>query len=86
LWTWREQFCIITLCTVSISLDRGLSPCCSSFTPEKQTRYLLYRSTGRPQGQSGGVWKISPPTGIETRTVQPTASHYTDYAIPAANK
>ena len=28
------------------------------------TRYLLYRRLGGPQGRSGRVWKISPPTGI----------------------
>ena len=33
-----------------------------------------------PQGQSGQVWKISPPPGFDHRTVQPIASRYTDYA------
>jgi hypothetical protein len=27
--------------------------------------------------------KISPPSGFDPRTVQPVASRYTDYAIPA---
>jgi hypothetical protein len=37
---------------------------------------------GGPQGRSGRVRKISPPPGFDTRTVQPVASLYTDYAIP----
>jgi hypothetical protein len=39
--------------------------------------------TGRwesPQGRYGGVRKISNPPGFDPRTVQPVASHYTDYA------
>ena len=37
------------------------------FTPrEKKTRYPLYRRLGGPQGRSGRVWKISPPTGIRS--------------------
>ena len=35
------------------------------------------------QGQSGRVWKISPPPGFDHRTVQPVASRYTDRALPA---
>ena len=35
------------------------------FTPGK-TLYPLYRRLGRPQGQSGQVRKISPPTGIQS--------------------
>jgi hypothetical protein len=51
--------------------------------PPGMTRYPLYRRLGRPQGQSGRVLKISPPPGFDPRTVQPVASRYTDYAIPA---
>ena len=47
------------------------------FTPG-MTRYAWYRRLGEPQGQSGRVRKISPPTGIDLRTVQPLASRYTD--------
>ena len=32
-----------------------------------------------PQGRSGQVWKISPPSGFDPRTVQHVASRYTDY-------
>ena len=35
------------------------------------------------QSRSGRVRKISPPPGFDTRTVQPVASRYTGYAIPA---
>jgi len=42
------------------------------------TRYPLYRRLGGPQGRSGQVRKISPPTGFDPRTVQPVASRYTD--------
>ena len=35
------------------------------FTPGK-TRYPLYRRLGGPQGRSGQVRKISPPTGIRS--------------------
>ena len=47
--------------------------------PPGKTRYPLYRRLGGPQDRSGLVQKISPTTG----TVQPVASHYTDWAIPA---
>ena len=50
------------------------------FTPGK-TRYPLYRRLGGPQGRSGQVRKISPSTGIRSRTVQTVASRYTDWAI-----
>jgi hypothetical protein len=49
------------------------------FTPGK-TRYHLYRRLGGPQGQAGQVRKITPPPGFDTRTVQPVASRYTDWA------
>ena len=51
--------------------------------PPGMTRYPLYRRLGRPQGRSGPVLKISPPTGFDPRTVQLVASRHTDYAIPA---
>ena len=41
---------------------------------------------GWPQGRSGLVRKFSPPPtapGTRSRTVQPVASRYTDWAIPA---
>ena len=51
--------------------------------PPGKTRYPLYRRLGRPQGRSGRVRKISPPPGFDPRTVQPVASRYADWAIPA---
>ena len=48
--------------------------------PPGKTRYPLYRRLGGPQGRSGQVRKISPPSGLDLRTVQPAASRYTDYA------
>jgi hypothetical protein len=45
--------------------------------PPGKTRYPLYRRLGGPQGRSGRVRKISPPSGFDPRTVQPTASCYT---------
>jgi hypothetical protein len=50
-----------------------------SLSPRK-TQYPLYRSLIGPQGQSGYVRKILPQPGFDYRTVQPVASHYTDYA------
>ena len=34
--------------------------------PPRKTRYPLYRRLGGPQGRSGRVRKISPPTGIRS--------------------
>jgi len=48
--------------------------------PPGKTRYPLYRRLGGPQGRSGHVRKISPPPGFHSRTVQPVASRYTNYA------
>jgi hypothetical protein len=40
------------------------TPRLGRFTPGKETRYPLYRKLGGPQGRSGRVRKISPPTGM----------------------
>ena len=50
--------------------------------PPGMTRYPLYRTLGRPQGRSGRMLKISPPPGLDLRTVHLVANRYTDYAIP----
>jgi hypothetical protein len=42
------------------------------FTPGKETRHPLYRWLGGPQGRSGRVRNISPPTGIRS-TDRPAA-------------
>ena len=49
--------------------------------PPGKIRYLLYRRLGGPQGRSGRVRKISPPSGFDPRTVQSVASRYTDCAV-----
>jgi hypothetical protein len=51
--------------------------------PPGKTWYQLYRRLGGPQSRSGQVRKISPTPGFDPRTVQPGASSYTDWAIPA---
>jgi hypothetical protein len=48
--------------------------------PPGKSRHQLYRRLGGPQGPSGYVRKISPQPGFDSRTVQPVASRYTDYA------
>jgi hypothetical protein len=54
--------------------------------PPGKTGYALYKRLGGPQSQFGRVRKISPPQGFDLRTVQPVASRYTDYAIPAPDE
>jgi hypothetical protein len=52
--------------------------------PPGKTRYPFYRRLGGPQGRFGLVRKIAPPLpGFDPQTVQPAASRYTDWAIPA---
>jgi hypothetical protein len=46
-----------------------------------KARYSLYSRLGGLQGRSGRVLKISPPPGLDPRTVQPVASRYTDWTI-----
>jgi hypothetical protein len=60
----------------------GQRHCLSALLPGK-TRYPLYRRLGGPQGRSGRVQKISPVPEFDPRTVQPVATHYTDWAIQA---
>ena len=49
--------------------------------PLGMTQYPLYRKLDGPQGQSGEGKKICPHWDL-IPTAQPTASHYTNYAIP----
>jgi hypothetical protein len=65
----------------TLSLTSVPRPFC--FTPGKEIRDLLYRRLGWPQNRSGRVRKISPPLGFDSRTVNPVAIRYTDWAIPA---
>ena len=55
----------------------------SAALPPEKTRYPLYRRLGGSQGRSGRMRKISSPPGFNPQTVQPVASRYTDWAIPA---
>ena len=65
--------------TTALEGVRGQRHAPAAFYPGK-TRYPLYRRLGGPQGRSGPVRKISPPTGFDPRTVQPAASGYSNYA------
>ena len=47
--------------------------------PTGKTRYPFCRRLGGPQGRSERAENLVPP-GFDPRTVQPVASHYTDYA------
>jgi len=49
------------------------------FTPGKDPVPIVQEAEW-VQGRSGEVRKISPSPGFDTRTHQPVASHYTDYA------
>ena len=64
---------------MTMALEGGQRHARAALYPLGKTRYLLYRRLGGPQGQSGQVQKISPPTGFDPLTVQPIASR-TDYA------
>jgi len=55
----------------------------SAALPAGKTRYPLYRRLGGSQGRSERLRKRSPPLGFDPRTVQPVASRYTDWTIPA---
>jgi hypothetical protein len=52
-------------------------------TPRRDTWYPSCRKLNGPQGWSGEVWKILLLLGFDPQTVQPIASCYTNYAIPA---
>jgi hypothetical protein len=51
--------------------------------PPEKTWYPLYMRMGGPQGRSERVQKISSAPGFDSRTIQPVASRYTDWANPA---
>ena len=70
--------------TLALKMGVGGQHHAPAALPPGKTWYPLYRRLGGPQGWSGRVQKISPPPGFDLRTVQPVASHYTDYTILAA--
>jgi len=47
--------------------------------PPGKTWYPLYRRLGGTQGRSGWAENLVP-TGIQSRTIQPIVSHFTDWA------
>jgi len=55
----------------------------SADLPQENTRYPLHRKLGWPQSRSGRVQKMSPLPEFDSWTVQPVASRYTSWAIPA---
>ena len=81
--SWREQRYSSTLSLTS-ALERGgwSTQPLGLFTLGKEAQCPLCRKLGGPQNRSGWVRKITPPLGFDSRTVQPVASRYTDYAIP----
>ena len=60
----------------------GGQPHAPAALPTGKTQYPLYRRLGGPQGRSGWMQKISPPTRFNPRTIQPVVSRYTNCAIP----
>jgi hypothetical protein len=73
-------FRLYSFLTTALEGSEGAASRPGRFLPTGKTRYPLYRRLGGPESRSGQVWKISPPPGFDTRTVQPVASRYTDYA------
>jgi len=49
---------------------------------DREDLVSILQKAGLPQGQSGGVRKISP-LGFKAQTLQPVARHYTDCTILA---
>jgi len=70
----------IALLTKALEGGEGSASSPGHSLPLGKTRYPPYRRLGRPQGQSGQVGKISPLPGFHPWSVQPIASHYTDFA------
>jgi len=62
------------------------TPPSGRFNPGKNISYPLYRKLVGPQGLYGRVENISPPKELDPWTIQPVASHYTDYSNPAKFK
>ena len=72
------------MCRSTLSLTWALdrvgwsTPRPSRFVPWKETRYPLCRRRGGPQGQSGQVQKIFPPSEFDPRTEHPASSCCTE--------
>ena len=66
--------------TTALEGGEGSASWHSHSLPPGKTQYPLYRRLGGHQGRYGQVRKISSPPGFDPQTVQPVASHYTDWA------
>jgi len=73
-----DYMCNYTLSLTSVLEGMGGQRHTPAASPPGKTRYPLYRRQGGPQGRFGRVRKISPPWGIDPRTVQPASILYTD--------
>jgi hypothetical protein len=71
------------LMTTALEGGEGSASGPGRFLPPGKTRYPLYRRLSGPPGRCGQVREISPSPGFDPRTVQPVASRYTYWAMPA---
>ena len=60
------EVCLYPFITTALEGGEGLASRPGHCLPPGKTRYPLHRRLGRPQGRSGQVRKISPPTGIRS--------------------
>jgi hypothetical protein len=79
----KQRYSSTLSVTSSLVGGEWITPRPGPFTPGTEIRYPFYMRLGGPQGQSGRVRKVSAQPGFDPRTVQPLASRYTDWAIPA---
>jgi len=79
---WEEQMYSPTLSLTLIRDEVGSRCHAPAALPPRKNRYPLYRRLGGSQGQSEQVQKILSPPEFDPWTIQPKASHYTNYTIP----
>ena len=53
------------------------TPLPGRFNLGEESQHSLYRRLGGPQGWCERMWRISPPPGFDSQTVQPLASRCT---------
>ena len=70
--------------SLTSALDEGEwpTPCPGRFTPGKDSVPIVQEAGWSP-GTDWAVAENISPTGVRSRTVQPVASRYTDWATPA---
>ena len=66
--------------TTALEEDEGSASRPGRYLPPGKTRYPLYRRLGGPRAGMDRCEISRPPLGFDSRTVQPAASRYTDYA------